>query len=882
MSGPWDNGFRPRKVEFDDIIYERSTSAPPPETGFLFGRNDSLLTPNAPHARAFDSTGNWDTSRDNYPERSTTFDSLFDSGRESTASKSFGSPPPGFSPEIQRHPHTRQGLDLRNLQGLPMDYTDHRLIGETMVRSHSAAPSLDTRLSMDPPLGFMSNETPQVSNRTDRESYLGPAVDGLSILHLGQRRPASTGVIGASQNPSSSVLTSLGLAPNNPGAVRPSAKSLMDLIQEDFPPDSPLDQRGYDSQYSGRNDFMLERPRTTSPQSQSARAFLYDRNHPARGGFGLDGAHEQHLANMSPFESLGSRIHMDRELSNRVYAPVAKTARPQAKTVQEQAHLEQRQFHQRQQGHRRDFGNQPPSVQQRVEAHVLPTGQTVYVNAPPPHYGYTTVQYHHPSQQHHIVHQVSAGLAPQGEQYVSVVPIQNGTAAIPPHTNGSFAYFQADERNNGHQTYAIINPSQNPVHNGGSRSKNRDIHDSTRAQSTKGKERNKSRRNGGGANNKRNESKSQPTCSLSPLLEDFKAKKNRNWTALDIKGHVVEFCQDQNGSRFIQQRLEVGSPTEREVVMEEVLPAIRRLRNDVFGNYVIQKLLEHGTQQMKREIRDTLQGEMLKLSLQMYGCRVIQKALETLDDEDVPPLIDEYHNNVLSCIHDQNGNHVIQKCIEVMSDKSRAAKAKGEISKAQFFEDQIEFIVSDALGNVEELSCHPYGCRVLQRILEHCPDPNRSKALNEIEKCHRILLDDQYGNYVIQHVLQYGRESDRESILEIVVSNGVLLLSRQKFASNVVEKLLKYGNPTQRLVIVRDMLKIVDDRSGLEVPEGTQGTSAVLLMVRDAYANYVVQTTLDVLLEGEEKERLMEELNAHSTELKNYTFAKHIVSKLGT
>ena len=84
-------------------------------------------------------------------------------------------------------------------------------------------------------------------------------------------------------------------------------------------------------------------------------------------------------------------------------------------------------------------------------------------------------------------------------------------------------------------------------------------------------------------------------------------------------GHVVEFCQDQNGSRFIQQRLEVGSQAERDLVMLEVLPAIRRLRNDVFGNYVVQKLLEHGSAHMKHDIRDTLKGEMLKLSLQMYG-----------------------------------------------------------------------------------------------------------------------------------------------------------------------------------------------------------------------------------------------------------------------
>jgi hypothetical protein len=34
-------------------------------------------------------------------------------------------------------------------------------------------------------------------------------------------------------------------------------------------------------------------------------------------------------------------------------------------------------------------------------------------------------------------------------------------------------------------------------------------------------------------------------------------------------------------------------------------------------------------------------------------------------------------------------------------------------------------------------------------------------------------------------------------------------------------------------------------------------------MVRDAYANYVVQTSLDVISESEEKTRLLAELNSH-------------------
>lgn len=238
--------------------------------------------------------------------------------------------------------------------------------------------------------------------------------------------------------------------------------------------------------------------------------------------------------------------------------------------------------------------------------------------------------------------------------------------------------------------------------------------------------------------------------------------------------------------------------------------------------------------------------------------------MEQLNDRDLPNLLAEFHNNVLNLIHDQNGNHVIQKCIEVMCEKAKHAV---EPTQASFYIEQIDFIVNDVLHNVASLSCHPYGCRVLQRILEFCQDPKKGLTLDEIRKCNKTLLDDQYGNYVIQHVLQFGRVEDRDMVLEMVVENGLLKLSRQKFASNVVEKLLKYGNAEQRKAVVRQMLRLVDEKTGSFVEEGEHGTSIVLLMVRDAFANYVVQTTLEVIPDSEEKTNLLKELSAHSAEL---------------
>lgn len=512
----------------------------------------------------------------------------------------------------------------------------------------------------------------------------------------------------------------------------------------------------------------------------------------------------------------------------------------------------------------------PPGMQMVQQVVGGPGGQPQYISiipmqapgAPPAGHTYSYVQY---GGEGFPVHSQPMMTAPT--QYImgphGPIAIQNPAAAIPVHNMGNSPPAAA--------------PAGTPIHDGGLMSS---------SPQTPGGGRGMGKRNNGisSPRGRRNSDKNAVAPSkLSPeaanLLNEIRAAKSRNqWSIHDIKGYIVEFCLDQNGSRFIQQRLEVADPVEKQAVMEEVVPAIKDLLNDVFGNYVVQKLFEFGTESLLKDLKGALEGRMLKLSLQMYGCRVTQKALESLAYDDICSLLHEFDHNVLTCIQDQNGNHVMQKIVEVMSVSAKEAEAKTrEDGLADAMAEKIQFVVNDVLANVETLCCHPYGCRVLQRILEHCVDFQKIATLDQIQLCHKTLMDDQYGNYVIQHVLQYGRDSDRDSLLQIVVENDLLKLSRQKFASNVVEKLLKYGNSTQRNTIVREMLKVVCEGGS---SHEAVGSTVLLLMVRDAYANYVVQTAIDVVPEGKEKQMLLEELKANEAQLRNYTFAKHIVAKL--
>ncbi|KAK9123935.1 hypothetical protein Sjap_013537 [Stephania japonica] len=335
----------------------------------------------------------------------------------------------------------------------------------------------------------------------------------------------------------------------------------------------------------------------------------------------------------------------------------------------------------------------------------------------------------------------------------------------------------------------------------------------------------------------------------SSLLEEFKSSKTKCFELSEISGHVVEFSADQYGSRFIQQKLETATIDEKNMVFQEIMPHSFSLMTDVFGNYVIQKFFEHGTASQRRELADQLTGHVLTLSLQMYGCRVIQKAIEVVDLDQQTEMVAELEGHVMRCVRDQNGNHVIQKCIECIP------------------QDAIQFIISSFYDQVVTLSMHPYGCRVIQRVLEYCSDPKTQQIMmDEILLSVCKLAKDQYGNYVVQHVLEHGKPYERSSIIK-KLAGQIVEMSQQKFASNVVEKCLTFGGASERQILVNEMLGTTDENEPLQA------------MMKDQFANYVVQKVLETC-DDQQRELILSRIKVHLNALKKYTYGKHIVARV--
>lgn len=357
--------------------------------------------------------------------------------------------------------------------------------------------------------------------------------------------------------------------------------------------------------------------------------------------------------------------------------------------------------------------------------------------------------------------------------------------------------------------------------------------------------------------------------SSTSLLEEFNsASKSDKWELPAIKGHLLLFARDQSGSRFIQQKLEKADEQTKNDAFEEIFPNALLLMTDVFGNYVIQKLFEHGSVKQQQLLVEQMRINMIGLALQVYGCRVIQKALEVTQVEEQLLLIKELREHVLKCITDQNGNHVLQKCIEAASWKRSVESGETLGLRRRVTGEDVQFIIDDIVDNAAGYSTHSYGCRVIQRILEHCSPTQIRPIVNEIVFKCRDLVKDQFGNYVVQHVISHGEPDQRRVVMDAVFPE-IGRWSQHKYASNVVEACLERATKAEIARTIDFILQC--DETGASCP--------LLPMMKHMYGNYVVQKLLDKA-DPVDRERIVCIIRHNADYLKRFTFGKHVLSRL--
>jgi hypothetical protein len=319
----------------------------------------------------------------------------------------------------------------------------------------------------------------------------------------------------------------------------------------------------------------------------------------------------------------------------------------------------------------------------------------------------------------------------------------------------------------------------------------------------------------------------------------------RYTTIEQVIGQIYPLCKDQHGCRFLQKKLEEQNPKIVEIIFNEVYDHMVVLMTDPFGNYLCQKLLEYCTEQQRTAIIEKVATELVSISKNMHGTRAVQKMIEYINSPVQINLIrNALRSSVVGLIQDLNGNHVIQRCLNKLSPEDN------------------QFIYDAVAGHCVEVATHRHGCCVLQRCIDHASDSQKVQLFQEISLNALTLVQDPYGNYVVQYVLELPFPDLVNGLIRRFLGH-LVTLSTQKFSSNVMEKCLHTAEGQTR----SDMV--------LELAEG----DALGLLLQDPFANYVIQTALGVA-DPAAHDKLADAIKPHMPALRNTPYGKRIQNKL--
>ena len=291
-------------------------------------------------------------------------------------------------------------------------------------------------------------------------------------------------------------------------------------------------------------------------------------------------------------------------------------------------------------------------------------------------------------------------------------------------------------------------------------------------------------------------------------------------------GELYSLCKDQHGCRYLQKQLEARNPETVHMIFMETHNHVVELMTDPFGNYLCQKLLEHSNDAQRTVLVDNSASDMVKIALNQHGTRALQKMIEFISTpEQIQTIIDALKDKVVELIQDLNGNHVIQKCLNRLSPEDAQVRSQHTVSKLT---NPLQFIF-DAVGtNCVVVGTHRHGCCVLQRCIDHASGQQKADLIAQITQNAYSLVQDPFGNYVLQYIVDLN-DPIFTNPLCLKFQSSVPSLSKQKFSSNVIEKCIRHADPHVATMMIEEMLH----ENELEK------------MLRDSYANYVVQTALD-------------------------------------
>ncbi|CAE7865557.1 pum [Symbiodinium necroappetens] len=187
-----------------------------------------------------------------------------------------------------------------------------------------------------------------------------------------------------------------------------------------------------------------------------------------------------------------------------------------------------------------------------------------------------------------------------------------------------------------------------------------------------------------------------------------------------------------------------------------------------------------------------VQGRVWQLCQKQTGCRRVQEAIDACSsDQERNALAQEMAGHVWEAARCPFGNYVLQRFITLLRPRD-----------CQFI---IEEISSQGRRAASQLARHRYGCRIMQRLLEHLRHEQTMGMVDFLLKEGLQLVRHQYGNFVMQRILSHGTPAQRHSLCQLLLIQASDLATDQN-ASAVLAKALAHVCPEDKRSLANGLL----------------------------------------------------------------------------
>ena len=306
-----------------------------------------------------------------------------------------------------------------------------------------------------------------------------------------------------------------------------------------------------------------------------------------------------------------------------------------------------------------------------------------------------------------------------------------------------------------------------------------------------------------------------------------------------LKGKFEQIIRTHKGSRIFQNYLKNTHSDILHQIFMEIKNKLPELLKDDYANYFCKKFFSSLSQKDRIEYLTIIQNDISSLAIDITATYPLQGIIEQLGSKAEKKIIyTAIKDSINAYCYNIYGTHFLEKMIS-------------------YFEDEfIKEIIDYVFNNFIDLAYHIYGICIVKKLLLMA---HKKELHNKIKK--KIydnalnLIVHQYGNYVIQTIVENWDDNDLEDILNIY-KNKYTYLSKQKYSSNVIERIIS------------------KNKKNLEFYINEICNENIFEIIQNKYGNYVIQKALK-LASGKIQNIIISEINKNINKLKE----KKIINK---